>query len=826
MGSPALGLPPVPALVPATGAALPRDREREKDRKPGGVASGRNSVLGKESSMGVDRDRERERERERERHRDRDRELGREKGREMYNAAVSLKPSGPERDRDREERRERDRERERRLEEAGYPEHMGYAGPPPSQRMHQPQGGYLHPSQQYGPPGPPSHPMSMHPHPHQQQHPQHPDAMMVDDRAHFGHPSQQQQQQQQGYPGQPYPHPQAPPLSMHGHSGSSVHGHANHAYNLNMNPELGAQYPLPRDRDRERERDPRDRDVDMHDVHVHPHDGQSRMGMPITVGLEEHPPPPGSGGGWYDSGPGGPHDYRRDPRDRDREREREREREEVQRAQQMGIATQQQQQQQQQGAQLSQQQLGPQLHPHAHQSLQAHDSLDHLLDEDDHPLHHFHSSEWGEEWSGEKDRGESGNRARVRVDLGTWVYPRLPFPYFFELGSGLVGMKDREDERERRERDRLERERVQAERDKRDREERERVKRERERREKEREEKERKEREEKERKEREEKEKAEMKDAVAKMEEGEIDEEEEKKEESSQVKEPEKEKEAENARVEDKEKERETERERDKTPQPLPKVESPIRVPEPPRPEPPQPSIDMETRATIIIPCGFIPTEKPLKPSLWGGGAFVPLGQSNPPRRRSAIPPGKSKHRPSSSKQFNLLTDMYARGKRNTRSTRRVYTDDSDIFLCAIHSGWLTWSGAKKARERGRDLRVEVRVIRCAGSGASNIFARGIGGLGQNKSVNEGGDPSMIREEMIGRFMGGFGEKCFNPLGRSGRMVREELDEFEEEEDAAGVDDPEDDGRALVSGAWGTGHDGSAIEIVGVEFVEVSWVLF
>ena len=55
-------------------------------------------------------------------------------------------------------------------------------------------------------------------------------------------------------------------------------------------------------------------------------------------------------------------------------------------------------------------------------------------------------------------------------------------------------------------------------------------------------------------------------------------------------------------------------------------------------------------------------------------------------------------------------------------------------------------------------------------------------------------------------------------------MVREELDEFEEEEDMAGFDDPEDDGRALVSGAWGTGHDGSGIEIVGVEFVEVSRV--
>ncbi|KAF9072826.1 hypothetical protein BDP27DRAFT_1143509, partial [Rhodocollybia butyracea] len=46
---------------------------------------------------------------------------------------------------------------------------------------------------------------------------------------------------------------------------------------------------------------------------------------------------------------------------------------------------------------------------------------------------------------------------------------------------------------------------------------------------------------------------------------------------------------------------------------------------------------------------------------------------------------------------------------------RRIYTDDSDIFLCALHSGWVTWSGAKKAREEGRDMCVRLRVIRCLG---------------------------------------------------------------------------------------------------------------
>jgi len=65
-------------------------------------------------------------------------------------------------------------------------------------------------------------------------------------------------------------------------------------------------------------------------------------------------------------------------------------------------------------------------------------------------------------------------------------------------------------------------------------------------------------------------------------------------------------------------------------------------------------------------------------------------------------------------------------------------------------------------------------------------------------------------------------------VGKTGRMMGEEMDEFEEEAEAMMVDDddPEDDGRSLVSGGWGTGHDGSAIEILNVQFVEVSPLFF
>lgn len=273
-----------------------------------------------------------------------------------------------------------------------------------------------------------------------------------------------------------------------------------------------------------------------------------------------------------------------------------------------------------------------------------------------------------------------------------------------------------------------------------------------------------------------------------------------------------------------------------------------------------QPLLDIETRTTIIIPTGCIPVEKPLRPKLWGGGGFDPRPRPPPLRTRRSKNGGlngKGKHqqvqlhsRPPSTKPSLLSasanTSLNSSSSSNptnnnnpalptsapssssklqirTRRPRRIYTDDSDIFLCAIHSGWVTWSGARKARLKGRDMRIEVRMLRCAGAGGENES------LGESR---EGESERRVEEEMIGRFVGGYGERCFNPLGKSGRVAGEEggggggVDEEEEEEEEGegGLmpDDPDDDGRSLVSAAWGSGHDGSAIEIVNVEFVEVS----
>jgi len=93
----------------------------------------------------------------------------------------------------------------------------------------------------------------------------------------------------------------------------------------------------------------------------------------------------------------------------------------------------------------------------------------------------------------------------------------------------------------------------------------------------------------------------------------------------------------------------------------------------------------------------------------------------------------------------------------------------------------------RKARREGKDLRVEVGVIRVGG--------RGLGGaLG------------------VGRFVGGPGERYWCGDG-----------------DGAGVGNggfgfgagDDDDGRSLTSAGWGSEHDGSGIEVLAAHFVEV-----
>ncbi|KAJ3759112.1 hypothetical protein EV360DRAFT_42527, partial [Lentinula raphanica] len=137
--------------------------------------------------------------------------------------------------------------------------------------------------------------------------------------------------------------------------------------------------------------------------------------------------------------------------------------------------------------------------------------------------------------------------------------------------------------------------------------------------------------------------------------------------------------------------------------------------------------LDSETLVTIVIPNGFIPLEKPKPGSrnkyrIWGGGVPARLGSND----HENISYGRDRER---ERQYDQIRGRYQEqdftfvnpsGKLDDPLTRkrslrrrRIYTDDSDIFLCAIHSGWISWSGARKAREEGKDLRVCLRIIRC-----------------------------------------------------------------------------------------------------------------
>lgn len=102
-------------------------------------------------------------------------------------------------------------------------------------------------------------------------------------------------------------------------------------------------------------------------------------------------------------------------------------------------------------------------------------------------------------------------------------------------------------------------------------------------------------------------------------------------------------------------------------------------------------------------------------------------------------------------------------GPRATIGGRRVYTDDSDLVLCVLHAGFVDMVGMRKAKEERCDLRVEVRLSK------------------------------------EGRFVGGFGAAF------------------------PGAEDRDDvvDGRRMLSGGWGNGHDGAVMEILNVEVVQV-----
>jgi hypothetical protein len=395
-------------------------------------------------------------------------------------------------------------------------------------------------------------------------------------------------------------------------------------------------------------------------------------------------------------------------------------------------------------------------------------------------------------------------QSRACVNLGTFVYPDLPFPYNFELGGGLAQItKSRE-------------ENVQ--------------------------EKARKEKEDKHREEMEKEEKAKQKAAA-----------EEKAKETATGKDEE---EGEIAPEAEKEKILEVKK---AEPSSI-VISSPKNAPEPVQPLTELQAlneatlnirpvtVDVETRVTVVIPNGHIPDKKPHRPKIWGGGIFPPInGEPQWPHPRAKNPADPQTSATSGEPLPTEERKALAKIRHNSElevmqryRARRIYTDDSDLFLCCLHSGWVTWKGAKRARRKGLDLKVEVRVLRVAGlrnaSGKDNdapIVV--VKSAGQNSASQ-----TSRSEEVVVRFLGGRGERCGIIRNAKGLTEAEDValasseeaqskaasgkrrHDADETDDEEHDDGSEDDGRGLMSSGWGNTHDGAAVEIVNAQFVEVS----
>ncbi|KAJ7504224.1 hypothetical protein B0H11DRAFT_508060 [Mycena galericulata] len=377
----------------------------------------------------------------------------------------------------------------------------------------------------------------------------------------------------------------------------------------------------------------------------------------------------------------------------------------------------------------------------------------------------------------------------------------------------------------------------------------------------------------------------------------------------------------------------------------------------------------LDTRATILIPAAHLPSARThAHTRIWGGG----LPGAGPGLSVRALPlsvpaegrgherglsgeavragHGHERHASGSHRPSNLNPNATLSGFSNegigsvggigvagvgvgvgagAPDPRRLYTDDSHPLGAAVHAGRIRWSHIARARREGRDVRVEVRVVRVLGKGKGgdeySVWGAGAGaGAGRHGEVRgrkEGrGTPLPTKEkesgkdgsakdkekdasvkesgrenaagtggatEAIGRFLGGWGARCTRswgdllhvsgsegPVSDSNEKERDVSNEKEKEKngkreerkdaptntdstsadsanadtdvdsaavkikvkveaqqidvadasarDAANVevvgegDDPTDDGRGLLSAGWGAGHDGSAFEVLGV----------
>ena len=182
------------------------------------------------------------------------------------------------------------------------------------------------------------------------------------------------------------------------------------------------------------------------------------------------------------------------------------------------------------------------------------------------------------------------------------------------------------------------------------------------------------------------------------------------------------------------------------------------------RREPELPELrDRPTHVTILIPFAHLPSAlpSPSKPRVWGGALITvndPYFAGTP---------------------FGMYVPR-------APHSRRVYTDDSDIALVALHTGRVSWSGMKRARAAKLDLKVTLSLCRDVGRYVGSRGAVAEGTLMDNLSVDRG-----LKSLLKGK----------------GEEIKD--------------DDENVKGWSMLTGTWDSGHDGSGIEVLNAEWIPV-----
>lgn len=122
----------------------------------------------------------------------------------------------------------------------------------------------------------------------------------------------------------------------------------------------------------------------------------------------------------------------------------------------------------------------------------------------------------------------------------------------------------------------------------------------------------------------------------------------------------------------------------------------------------------------------------------------------------------------------------------NYGPSRRVYTDDSDLVLSALHSGFISWSAVRRAREARLDLALRLSLHAAVGCyvGGPNLLMDDVHRREEDRELRS------LTSKRVDAY-----------VGQAKSNEREVL--FE-------------------SASWESGHDGSGMEVLSVEWLPVS----